>query len=431
MLFGAALVIELGFGLVTPVLPQFARSFGVDIASTSAIVSAYALMRLLFAPVSGRLVQQLGERSVYVSGLLIIACSAGASAFARNYWQLLALQSVGGIGSTMFTVSSMALLIRMSPTHERGRVSALWSTYFLIGSMSGPIVGGVLAGFGLRVPFVAFATALVVVGIAVHFGLRNSQIVSPIPASEGAARTFRQVLSLPGYRALLWSNFTSGVALFGVRMALVPLLVTEALGQSARMAGVTLTVFAVGTAAALSGSGRFSDKFGRRPLLIAGTLISGLGTAASAMVPTVPWLLAMSFLAGSGCGMFTPAQQAALADLMGPKVHGGSMLAGFQMSGDLGVVLGPIAIGAVAQHLSFGFGLWLAGALLATASTVWAIVPEPSSRSPLGRTRYGADDMRWPAGNESLCSENRCAPRRNRLWSGRHRRCRKRCRTST
>lgn len=89
VLVSAAFVIALGFGIVAPALPQFAREFGVGYTAASAVISAFALMRLLFAPASGALVQRLGERPVYLIGLLIVAVSTGACALAQTYWQLL------------------------------------------------------------------------------------------------------------------------------------------------------------------------------------------------------------------------------------------------------------------------------------------------------------------------------------------------------
>ncbi|MEV5839724.1 MFS transporter [Nocardia sp. NPDC052112] len=380
VLVGASFVIAVGFGLVAPVLPQFARGFGVGVAAASAIVSAFALMRLLFAPVSGRLVQRLGERSVYLGGLLIVAVSTGASAFAQSYWQLLVLRSAGGVGSTMFTVSSLALVIRMSPPAQRGRVSGLWSTSFLIGSVSGPLVGGALAGLGLRAPFLIYAAALLLATAVVHVNLRHSTLAAPEPVGELRLVSFREGLARSEYRAVLLSNFANGAAVFGVRMALVPLLVVEVLHQKPGMAGVTLTMFAAGNVAVLFASGRLSDRFGRKPFLIIGSLICAAGTAGLGLASNLPWLLATSFVAGLGSGMFTPAQQAAVADVIGPKARGGPVLAGFQMAADLGTVIGPVAVGAVAQHFSYGLALALTGALLAVAAVGWALVPEPLHR---------------------------------------------------
>ncbi|MBF6288538.1 MFS transporter [Nocardia cyriacigeorgica] len=381
VLVGAAFVIAIGFGLVSPVLPQYARSFGVGFAAASAIVSAFALMRLLFAPMSGRLVQKLGERWVYTSGLLIVAVSTGASAFAQTYWQLLVLRSAGGIGSTMFTVSSLALLIRMSPPDQRGRISGLWSTSFLIGSLAGPLIGGMLAEFGLRAPFLIYAIALLIACGVVYVNLRDSHLAAPETADTAPpSMSFRDGLARSEYRAVLWSNFANGAAVFGVRMALVPLLVVEVLEQPAGMAGVALTVFAAGNAVVLFFSGQLSDRFGRKPFLIIGTTVCAIGTAGLGIAPNLIWLLVSSFVAGLGSGMFTPAQQAAVADIIGPKVRGGPVLAGFQMSADLGAVLGPIAVGFIAERLNFGVGLIVTGGLLAVAAVAWLVVPEPMRR---------------------------------------------------
>ena len=161
VLAAAAFVIAIGYGLVAPALPTFARSFDVGVTAASAVISAFALFRLGFAPLSGRLVGRLGELRTYLLGLGIVALSTGACAFAAEYWQLLVFRALGGIGSTMFTVSAMALLVRLAPPDMRGRVSGAYASSFLVGGMVGPVLGGALAGFGLRVPFVIYAVALV------------------------------------------------------------------------------------------------------------------------------------------------------------------------------------------------------------------------------------------------------------------------------
>ncbi|OXR40487.1 Tetracycline resistance protein, class C [Nocardia cerradoensis] len=380
VLIGAAFLIALGFGLVAPALPQFARSFGVGVAAASAIVSSFALMRLLFAPVSGRLIQRFGERALYLTGLLIVALSTGACALAQTYWQLIVLRSLGGIGSTMFTVSSLGLVIRLSPPGERGRVSGLWSTSFLIGSLAGPLLGGALGGLGLRAPFAIYAVALLAASAVVFWKLRGSHLAEPVGAEPMPVVSFGRALDDPVYRAVLWSNFANGAAVFGVRMALVPLLVVEVFGESPGVAGVALTVFAAGNAAVLFASGRLSDQWGRRPFLIAGTLVCATGTIALGLAPTVVWLLGASFVAGLGSGMYTPAQQAAVADVIGPRARGGPVLAGYQMAADLGTVVGPIAIGWLAQRVSFGFALAVTGALLVVAAAGWTVVREPLQR---------------------------------------------------
>ncbi len=380
MLVGSAFTIAIGFGLVAPALPQFARSFGVGVAAASFIVSAFALMRLLFAPMSGRLMQKLGERPVYLTGLIIVAVSTGACAFAQTYWQLLVLRSLGGIGSTMFTVSSLALVIRMSPPVERGRVSGVYSTSFLIGSIGGPLVGGALAGFGLRAPFLIYCVALLIASLIVYVALKDSPLAVPESANGAPLMTFRDGLARPAYRAALWANFGNGAAVLGVRMALVPLVVVEVLNQDARVAGIALTVFAIGNAAVLFLSGRLSDRLGRKPFLISGTLICAFGTAGLGLAPNLAWFLVASAIAGIGSGMFSPTLQASVADIVGPRARGGPVLAGYQMSADLGTFLGPYLIGLLADNVSYGLALGVTGIILASASAVWLFVPETLPR---------------------------------------------------
>src|SRR5699024_12176852 len=73
VLVGAAFVIAIGYGLVSPILPSYARSFDVGVAAASVIVSAFAFFRLIFAPAGGNLVGLLWERSVYLLGLIIVS----------------------------------------------------------------------------------------------------------------------------------------------------------------------------------------------------------------------------------------------------------------------------------------------------------------------------------------------------------------------
>lgn len=95
-------MVALGYGVISPALPSFARSFGVSIKAVTFLVTVFSLARLCFAPVSGQLVQRLGERRIYIGGMVIVAVSTGACAFSQAYWQLMAFRVISGIGSTMF-----------------------------------------------------------------------------------------------------------------------------------------------------------------------------------------------------------------------------------------------------------------------------------------------------------------------------------------
>jgi MFS family permease len=98
-LAAVAFLVALGFGVVAPAIPLFAREFGVSTAAASAVVSAFAATRLLMAPFAGRLVNKLGERVVLATGIGIVAISS-VLAGSQNYWQPVGLRGIGGAGST-------------------------------------------------------------------------------------------------------------------------------------------------------------------------------------------------------------------------------------------------------------------------------------------------------------------------------------------
>jgi MFS family permease len=132
VLVGAAFLIAIGYGLVAPTLPVFVRSFDVGITAASLVISVFG----------GWIVARFGELPAFMTGLLVVAVSTATCAFAAEYWRLLALRVLGGIGSTMFTVSALSLLIRLAPANMRGRATGLWATGFLLGNIVGPLAGG-------------------------------------------------------------------------------------------------------------------------------------------------------------------------------------------------------------------------------------------------------------------------------------------------
>ncbi len=382
MLAGAALLIALGYGLVAPVLPQFARSFDVSVAAASFVVSAFSLCRLLFAPAGGALIARLGERRIYLAGLLIVAASSLLTALAQNYAQLLVFRGLGGIGSTMFTVSAMGLIVRLAPPKARGRASSLYATAFLFGNIGGPVIGGLLAELGLRVPFVVYAVALVLAAGVVWRLLPQTGTGPAGPREEQPPMLFGEALRDSAFRAALVSGFANGWSNFGVRVALLPLFAAAALDSGPWSAGAALAVFAVGNALALNVAGRQADVRGRRPLILLGLLVNGVFTAVLGLSDSIAVVLVVSALAGAGAGLLNPAQQATVADVVGNERSGGKVLAGFQMAQDAGAILGPVLAGALADRFGFDVAFGVSGALTVLAALAWLLAREtlPSAR---------------------------------------------------
>lgn len=380
VLVAAAFVIAIGFGLVAPVLPAYARSFDVGVAAASVVVSVFAFFRLLSAPAGGALVSRLGERPIYLAGLLIVAASSLSTAFAQSYWQLLVFRGLGGIGSTMFTVSAMALLVRLAPPTIRGRVSSAYASAFLIGGMVGPVVGGALASLGLRVPFVVYAVALVIAAVSVALRLSGASLRPDPGAPVNPPMPLREALAHPTYRATLASGFANGWSNFGVRVAVLPQFAV-AVHDETWVAGIVLAVAAVGTALTLQVSGRLADQVGRRPLVIGGLVVTALGLGLIGLSGDLLVLMILSAVSGLGAGLVNPGQQASVADLVGSQRSGGTVLAAFQMAQDSGAIVGPILIGVVADVWGFGWAFALTGAVSLVAIGPWLLAHETLERA--------------------------------------------------
>ena len=207
MLVAVGFVVALGYGIVAPALPALARSFDVGVTAASAVISGFAVVRIAFAPMSGRLLGRLGELRVFCGGLVIVALSSAACAAAADFAQLLFFRAAGGVGSTMFTVAETALVIRLAPPGRRGRAAGACGTGFLLGTIAGPVLGGPLAGVSLRAPFLVYA-ALLVVAVVTGAGLLRDQSRGP-SSSEPAAEPSRSRPQWPIRRSALRSWRTS------------------------------------------------------------------------------------------------------------------------------------------------------------------------------------------------------------------------------
>src|SRR5580700_5793205 len=100
ILTAVSFTVALGFGIVAPDIPAFARHFGVSTAAAESVVSAFALMRIVGALPAGRLVDRFGEPVVMASGIAIVAVSSVLAGFSGSFAELLVLRGVGGLGST-------------------------------------------------------------------------------------------------------------------------------------------------------------------------------------------------------------------------------------------------------------------------------------------------------------------------------------------
>lgn len=360
-----AFFVMVGFGVVVPVLPVFVRSFGVGYLEIGAVVSAFALMRLVASPFCGWLINRGGERTVLAVGIGIVAVSSALVGVAQNYPQVLILRGAGGIGSAMFSVSAMTLLLGTTPVALRGRAVGFYQGGFLIGGMAGPALGGVLSLVSLRAPFFFYAATLTIAGLVGLFLLKaKTQAVTD--AAAAPPRPFREVLADTRYRAACLANFAQGWAALGVRSALVPVLVVEVLHYETVWTGIAFAVAAVAQTLTLAPAGTFVDKLGRRPAIIASFAVGAVAMVMLPLAPGIAALIALLCVYGVAAAFMGTAPAAAVGDAAGSR--GGHPVAVFSMFSDAGAIVGPLVAGYLVDAVSFEAAFGLAAVLMLAAS---------------------------------------------------------------
>jgi len=384
ILSAVSFTVALGYGIVAPVIPEFARHFGVSTAAAGSVISAFALMRIAGALPAGRLVDRFGEHRTMAAGIAVVAVSSVLAGFSGSFVQLIVLRGIGGLGSAMFSVSGQTLLLRSVPSGLRGRASGLYTGGFLLGGISGPAIGGLVAAWYLPAPFFIYggmlAVPALIAAVLLHDGGR------PAPSEKQRRRRpladIASALRSRAYRAAAAANLADGFAVMGVRSAIVPLFVADVLHESATWTGVGFLVVAALNAATLLPGGRAADTLGRRPVMVGGCLASALSMAMLALLPGLwGFLLALAVL-GFGSGFIDVAPSAMIGDLLGGQGSdlGGTMVASYQMAGDIGTVTGPVAVGFLVDSVSYNAAFYLAAGVLGLAAVAGLFAPETRSR---------------------------------------------------
>ena len=391
-----AFCVALGFGIVVPVVPVFASSFGVSTFWASTVISVFALMRLISASPAGWLINRVGERRVLWTGLGIVAVSSGLAGLSQSFVQFLVLRGLGGIGSAMFTVSAMSILLRTVTATQRGRATSTYQSGFLFGALAGPAVGGLVVGFSIRAPFFVYALTLTAASCVAYFGLPlheqadNSEAEAADAHPGEPGMTVPEALRMRPYWTALTVNLATGMAMWGLRSSLLPLFVTQILNKDLQFASAGFLVSGLTQAALLLLAGRMIDTKGRKLPLIIGTGTMTLAMLLLMVDANAQGFFVVMFLLGISAAFLGPAPAAVVGDVVGNR-SSGRVVALYQMTSDFGMIVGPLLAGYFKDATggftwSFGMGLGIAAVAAAmsliTTETRTQAVQHPEGLTP-------------------------------------------------
>ncbi|MCU7726938.1 multidrug efflux MFS transporter [Actinoplanes sp. KI2] len=421
ILLGVFLV-QMDSTMVNIALESFRRDFHADLPTVQWISAAYLLAMAAVIPVAGWAIDRLGARTAWLASLALFTAGSLLCGLAWSAGSLIAMRVVQGAGGGMLLPLFQTILARRAAGRQLGQVMALIGIPLLLGPVLGPVLGGVLVdGLGWRWIFlVNLPICLLAAGAAARVlpGGRGSRparldvlglaLLSPALAaivwglsSAGADGRFGAAtvavpvagllllawfvrhalrvaepvvdLRLFGRRAFAASSaamFLAMVALIGT-LLLIPLYYQQVHGFTPLHAGLLLAPQGAGSAIALSVAGRWTERFGVRPVAVAGVLLMLATTLALTQLTagTSQWVLVpLIALSGAGFGtLVVSAQAGTYADLSPDLVpHATTAVRVFQQVGSsfgvavLAVALQRNAAGAGSLAAAFGATFWWA-----------------------------------------------------------------------
>ena len=381
----------MGFGLIIPALPFYARAFHASDLQVGLIFSIYSLCQLVATPVLGLASDRFGRRPVLIFSQLgsVIGYLTLAVATARRWANPLAgLLLVyasrvidGASGGNIST--AQAYISDVTPPQSRAKGMGMLGAAFGIGFSIGPGVGGVLAHFHPSLPALgaaAFSLAAAVMSIVrLVEPARHSRDVEEQQLAWIHPARFVPILRNPSLVQLLGISFVS-MAAFVMMEATFAIFMNDrfgfrelAVGGFFALAGITIIIVQGGLI------GKLTKRFGEWPLVIAGPMMVA---CAMGLYTVIGWNwsigvgsgVAIVMIAGlfnaTGRSIQTPALSALVSQTADPRLQG-TTFGLFHMLGSLARVLGPIVATALyTKHMTGPF--WLAGSMMLAVGT-WTV----------------------------------------------------------
>jgi len=366
--------VAVGFGVQSPALPVFADELNAGSTALGAMIAAFALTRMLTAWPFGKAIGRWGERRTLAAGMALLAITSIAAGLSQNPTQLIIFRGLSGIGSAAFSVSAMSLLLRASAPEARGRTMGVFMGAMNLGFVAGPALGGALLFMPPRWIFLLYGVAVALTGVlALRVMSHDHGNAEERHAAARNTLTIAAALRTGVFHVASFTNLGLGWIVYGLRASVLPMLLLTQLREDPKWIGIGLALCALLQVAVLPYAGKLTDTWGRRTPLIIGELLLGFSLILLWLSPSLISYLACMAVMGVGAALCTTAASAALADITGGS-SGGTVAAVYQMAADLGMVVGPLVAGYLAEA-SFTAALLVSASVAGLGAVMAAFMP--------------------------------------------------------
>ncbi|MFB6184144.1 MAG: MFS transporter [Haloarculaceae archaeon] len=374
-LFVATGAAMLGFGIIEPIMPLYAKSLGASGVMLGVIFAGFAVARGVLAPITGRLSDQYGRKPLLLVGLGLYVVLSGAYIVANSPLVLTAVRFGQGVASVMVTPIAQSYVGDITPEGEEGAYMNLFYISLFGGMAIGPSLGGYLSDvYSFWAPFVTLAGvslfALVVVAIQVPSGESAADTDSEQPSLR---TSFRAVVADRKMRGLIAYIGARGFYRWGFN-SFFPVYAVTVVALSRTTVGLVLSGYMLAGGVLQYPLGRLADRYHvyRPEFVVVGGLLSAVLMFAVPSTRTVLALLALVV----GMGVFSAVSRASAVAIRTERgrVHGmGTVTGAFTTSISVGQVFGPVTFGAVVDYLDLRSAFYLGGVvgLVGTIAAYW------------------------------------------------------------
>lgn len=397
IIFGVVFIDLIGFGIVFPLLPLYARQFQINEFEIGVILGVYSLMQFVFAPVLGRLSDKVGRRPVLLVSMLGTAFSFFMLAFSKTFWWFFIARALDGIaGSNLAT--AQAYIADISPKEQRTRNLGMWiGAAFGLGFAFGPFIGGGLHLIGQHVmPAYALSFPFIIAGVLALMNLGFAMF--KLPESLKVRDSEHRV----GQRTFSWGIIQGRLADTIGPLILTYAIVIFAFAQmEATFTWLSHDLFKLSNAAiygifgylgivmALVQGGlvrRLAPKLGDKNLAILGCLLMVISLAAIPLSFNHIWLLLTSGILAAGESLSNPALISSISKGAHDSIQGETMGV-TQSLASLSRFIGPVTAGYLYQQFGPSSPYFFSALIMLIAVSVGLIgyrrLIESSNKEPL------------------------------------------------
>ncbi len=355
----------LGVGIITPLLPLYAENMGATGISIGMLFAGFSISRTIIMPVSGRLSDRTGRRLFLCIGLLSYAIFSLGYVYADSVSELILVRLVHGIAAGMIVPVAQAYVGDISPKGEEGKWMGYYNAAFFTGLGFGPLMGGALADhFGMNIAFFAMGGLNLLAFLIVVFFLPES---GPKKLTSGPRLSFKEINASGMIKGIISFRLTLSLGR-GAFIAFLPIFAGVYLGLSATLIGILVAVRILLTSLLGVYGGNIADKFNRKNLIVIGSFANLIHLALIPMAGNFEQLLGICILGGLSGAISMPAASA-MAVEKGREFGMGSIMALFGMAFSVGMAVGPILSGVIADLLNIS-SVFYFGAIMGLVGTI-------------------------------------------------------------